>query len=508
MDRCSTFARARPAVSAGFALAVLLALAGCNQVTPSSGPAPAVTIVPVAGSGPISAGGPLRFLVRADPAPAAALKVAVMIASPGCALTQRESVTIPAGDTEATLTVATDGATVGPEGCSVTATIAAGDGYTVGAATAASASTTLTLPVVTITADSEPVTEGSPVSFMLTATPAPAVALPVTVSWSEEGMFLAASRDEETVTIPTSGTVPLTADTADDGADEPDGSVTVTVKADSGYTVGRPDEAIVAVTDNDTTGTTTPGPTTPGPTTPGPSPGPSLPEVHLALIPGADTTVDEGDEAQFRLTADPAPASALPVNLRWGRHAEHFIAGSLQKTVTIAANSATGDFAQEIEDDEYDEGEWVLDVNRSSIVDVTIEPGSGYRVGSDRIRVEFRARNDDAYRLTLVADSAEVDEDEEITFTLAADPAPPYDVTVMLEWSKAFGSPPLEETPPETFDFSAGSTTATLTVVADGNNEPDYRDIFGTVAVKIKSGTGYTGNTSGFTGEVTINDDD
>ena len=497
MDRCSTFARARPAVSAGFALAVLLALAGCGQVTPSSGPAPAVTIVPVAGS--ISAGGPLRFLVRADPAPPAALTVAVMIASPGCALTQRESVTIPAGDTEATLTVPTDGATVGPEGCSVTATIAAGDGYTVGAATAASASTTLTLPVVTITADSEPVTEGSPVSFMLTATPAPAVALPVTVSWSEEGMFLAASRDEETVTIPTSGTVPLTADTA---ADEPDGSVTVTVKDGRGYTVGRPDEAIVAVTDNVTTGTTTPGP----------SPGP-VPEVKLSRVPGSSLgAADEGDELTFRVTATPPPASALRVNLSWGANAEHFIAaGEFRNTVIIAANSGRGDFVQPTEDDKYDEGEFV---EPHGIVDVTLVAGIGYEVGNDRLhggsvsQLSWEVRDNDEYALTLVADATKVDEGEDITFTLASAKAPPYDVTVGLDWTNASYAA-LVGTPPETFNFSAGSTTATIAVVAFENHEGDDKGIAGRVGVRIVAGSGYTrGNTDVEYVAVVIADDD
>ena len=69
---------------------------------------------------------------------------------------------------------------MGAQGCLVTATIDAGDGYAVGEGAGAAASATLTMqPVVTIAAGTSPVTEGSPVSFTLTAAPAPVADLTV-----------------------------------------------------------------------------------------------------------------------------------------------------------------------------------------------------------------------------------------------------------------------------------------------------------------------------------------
>ena len=92
--------------------------------------------------------------------------------------------------------------------------------------------------------------EGNPVSFTLTASPAPTEDLTVNVSWNETGSFLTAT-GPSAVTIPTSRTATLSADTDDDSTDESNGSVTVNVLSGSGYTVGSPSAANVTVTDDD-----------------------------------------------------------------------------------------------------------------------------------------------------------------------------------------------------------------------------------------------------------------
>ena len=65
-----------------------------------------------------------------------------------------------------------------------------------------------------------------------------------------------------TVTIPTSGSATLTLPTTGDDADEPHGSVTVTVKDGDGYTVGSSASDSVTVQDDDAPATTRTGPTT------------------------------------------------------------------------------------------------------------------------------------------------------------------------------------------------------------------------------------------------------
>ena len=111
------------------------------------------------------------------------------------------------------------------------------------------------LPMVTIAAGTSPVTEGTAASFTVTATPAPASNLDVNLSVAEAaGSDFVASGNEgmKTVTIPAaSGSMTYTVATVNDDTDEPNGSVTVTVENDTGYTVGTPSEATVTVNDDD-----------------------------------------------------------------------------------------------------------------------------------------------------------------------------------------------------------------------------------------------------------------
>ena len=302
---------ARVPAGAAFGLLLLLALAGCSRApgaahaeeapTPESPQEPVVTIAAAEDS--VNADGPLQFLVHATPAPQADLTVGVSIASDPCNLPRPpDTVTIAAGESRASLTVETSGVAVGAEGCVVTATITAGDGYRAGAAAEAPASATLmpVLPVVTIAAGDSPVTEGNPVVFTLTAAPPPASPLTVNIGWAERaepGSFLTPS-PPQTVTIAASGTATLTAATVDDGADETDGTVTATVAPGSGYTVGPTDSATVEVTDNDR----------PAPSTP-------RPRVPVVTIRADADHVCEGADAVWTLTATPAPASSLTVGV-------------------------------------------------------------------------------------------------------------------------------------------------------------------------------------------------
>ncbi len=351
-------------VSAGLALVLLLlALAGCRVGTDSASQTPVVTIAAAADS--VAADSPLWFVVRAAPAPRADLVVGVTIKQSGCELTNAPtSVTIAAGKKEAMLQVQAAAAGVGPEGCTVTAAIAAGEGYRKG--DAASARATLTPngqipeaeepapPEVTIEANASTVTEGGEVSFTLTATPAPRSDLTVTVRWSGDGSFLPAS-PPETATIPATGTFELKVTIPDNRVDEQDGSVTVTVEAGTGYTVGTQGAATVEVTDNDPAANG-------GPAAPPPRSEPPAPQKPVVSIATEATSVTEGGTVSFTLTADPAPSSDLSVNLLWSvarlvstttprsyATTHHYFQGPAP--VTISASSSTATVAVTAPDD-------------------------------------------------------------------------------------------------------------------------------------------------------------
>ena len=295
----------------------------------------------------------------------------------GCTPAQASaSVTIVAGKREAPLDVDTTGIAVDAQECRVTATIADGEGYRAG--TAAEARATLTpRPEVTITADSDSVTEGAPVSFTLTATPAPMADLEVTVSWLDPGSRLAADAPT-TVTIPISGTAPLEANTADDDVERPDGSVTVTVEPGSGYTVGSPDSASATVTVTDD------NPTVTGPSRPACTAGPTV-----TIKAEGKTTWREDDynaELCFILIATPAPAQRLEgVSYRWD-------------DPDRATGSPTPIFPMSIDPDGESDSKCagvVPDDNKDdATVKAIVEAGSGYCVGSPS-SVTFVVLDDD-----------------------------------------------------------------------------------------------------------------
>ena len=83
--------------------------------------------------------------------------------------------------------------------------------------------------VVSVTAGAG-VVEGGDAGFTLTAVPAPAADLPVSVTVAQSGDFGAAT-GSRTVTVPSGGSVSFTVATSDDSTDELDGSVTATVNA-------------------------------------------------------------------------------------------------------------------------------------------------------------------------------------------------------------------------------------------------------------------------------------
>jgi len=351
--------RRRPCAAAaqigGGVVLLLLALAGCDGAGIPPVPS-AISMVTIAAEAvPVTENDPLNFIVRAEPAPRSDLTVAVAVTYGACELAQSSySVTITAGDSRTMLAVPTAGAA----DCTVTATIAAGEAYRTGTDADASASApvraaevstdsqpldpkvTSVDPEVTIRAAASRVVEGSDLSFTLTAAPPPASALTVNVSWSDVRSSLTAP-GPRTVTIPTSGMATFAAATDDDRDDAPDGRVTVTIADGSGYTIGTPGSATVAVTDND--------PSTTG----------STPSAPQALRPLVDIREDalsviEGNPASFTLTAEPAPESDLTVSMTWSYDRAR-IDGEPPEEITFTAGSSTASFTvQTVDNDESD----------------------------------------------------------------------------------------------------------------------------------------------------------
>ena len=97
------------------------------------------------------------------------------------------------------------------------------------------------------------ITEGATATFTLSATPAPASALTVPVQVTQSGSFAQSGQTgTKQVTVGTDGTGTLTVATVNDSVDEPDGSLTATVRTGTGYTPSATaHRATVHVADDD-----------------------------------------------------------------------------------------------------------------------------------------------------------------------------------------------------------------------------------------------------------------
>ncbi len=109
------------------------------------------------------------------------------------------------------------------------------------------------IPLLSIAAQSDSVTEGAPATFTVTTDPAPLEPISVSLTIVAQGDFTAAqSTGVKTLTIDRA-TTSLMIPTIQDFIDEADGSVTVTLQAADGYSLAT-DSATIAIHDDDTAG--------------------------------------------------------------------------------------------------------------------------------------------------------------------------------------------------------------------------------------------------------------
>ena len=446
-------------------------------------PPPATPTISIAAGSGVTEGSDATFTVTASPAPATALTVNLTVSQSGSfgAITGTDTVIIPTTGS-ATFTVSTtNDSTDEPDG-SVTATLSTGTGYTVSgsnnAATVAVADDDdppEATPTISIAAGSG-VTEGSDATFTVTASPNPTTALTVNLTVSQSGSF-GATTGADTVTIPTSGSTTFTVSTTNDSTDEPDGSVTATLSTGTGYTVSSTSNAAtVAVSDDD-------------------DPPPAPPTISIV----AGSGVTEGSDATFTVTANPAPATALTVNLTVSQSGS-FGATTGADTVTIpTTGSAT--FTVSTTNDNTDE----LDGS----VTATLSTGTGYTVsGSSNAATVAVSDNDDPQPVNLptvsLSDAQEYEDYVLMEFYLQLSYASSVPVTVTIEFEEGtatYGGDFLGIDTTQT--IAPGQTRKALYVPlrADGWPEPNE-----TFAIKLTSASGAT--IADDTGNGTILNDD
>ena len=520
-------------------------------------PPPTEPEISIAAGNDVTEGTDATFTVTATPAPSADLDVTVGVSQSGDYVTTGSRTVTITTTGSATFNVATTNDTTDEPDGSVTATISSGTGYTVsssaGAATVAvSDDDAPTLPEISITAGSG-VTEGTAASFTLTASPAPAADLDVTIAVSQSGNYV--TTGSRTVTIPSSGSKTFTVTTTDDSNDEHDGSVTATISSAAGYTVAsNAGAATVAVSDNDAA---------------------TLPEISIT----AGSGVIEGTAASFTLTASPAPAADLDITIAVSQSGDYVTTGS--RTVTIPS-SGSKIFTVTTTDDSDDEpdGSVTVSINNGTIYTVssssstatvviadndtcaptlptdavTIAEITGWRDALDPTRAAAGIKRFNRVLATLGVDTGEtpmtvqqaqavsnwlkntrwdriartlaaieqsqcdpqpptepvititagsdITEGTDASFTVTANPTPTTALTVNLTVSQSgnFGATIGADT---VTIPTTGSATYTVGTTNDSTDEPD-----GSVTASLSTGTGYTVSGSNNAATVAVSDDD
>ncbi len=329
---------------------------------------------------------------------------------------------------------------------------------------AATGTVTGTSPLVSIAAFGN-VTEGHSATFTVTAAPAPTRPITVTINIAQTGDF--ASYTGRQILGFTGGSATFSVATRDDAVDEPDGSVTATLVDGAGYDVGTSSTATVIVADDDD----------------------PLPVVTIA----AGTDVTEGHSAAFTVTAAPAPASPMAVDVTVSAVGD-FGAATGARTVTVPT-SGSATFVVATSDDSADEAD--------GSVTATVVDGAGYELGADKTATVAVADDDGPAPQVDITASSGGTEGTDVVFTITATPQPAadLDVAVAITASGDFGV----TAGTRTVTILSGATQATLTVatVDDGDDESDGR-----VTATLVAGSGYTvGPSSSKTAPVADDDD-
>ncbi len=203
---------------------------------------------------------------------------------------------------------------------------------------------------------------------------------------------------------------------------------------------------------------------------------PATPELSLS----AGSAVDEGGNATFTITADPAPQSNLTIAWTVAQSGEYLAApGAGTRTVVLTAGATSIALSVATMDDAADE------VDGS--VSVTLGTGTGYTVATGKGSAAVTVRDNDEPVVSIAAGSG-VTEGAAASFTVSASPAPaaPLDVTLSVSQSGDFADS--GETGSRTVTVPVtGSVTFEVATVDDSADEPD-----GSITATLGTGTGYT----------------
>ena len=435
---------------------------------------PADPVLTITGGSAVTEGTAASFTVSATPNVSGTVALSYTVAQTGDFVAAGDigttSVSFSGGT--GTITIATVGDSTDEANGSVTVTLNAGTGYTLGGAKTATVNVNDDdVPELTITAGSA-VTEGTAASFTVSASPSASGSITVNYTVTQSGAFVASGELSSQTETLSGGTATITVPTVGDSTDEADGSVTVTLNAGTGYTLGSTNTATVNVSDDD------------------------VPELTIT----AGSAVTEGTDASFTVSASPSASGSITVNYTVTQSGAFVASGELSsQTETLSGGTATITVPTV--------GDTTVEADGS--VTVTLTSGTGYTLGSPKTATVTVNDDDDPPPVTptVTFDSAS---------STAAENAGTHNVGLTLSASQS-GSVAVSYTVTgtatsasdytalvTTVSFSTGSTTVNIPVVITDDSSDEANE---TVIITLTDGTAYDlGTTKVHTLTITDND--
>ena len=323
-------------------------------------------------------------------------------------------------------------------------------------------------PTITISRNRASVTEGQNAQFTLRASHAPSSNLTVNVSVTQSGSFISGTAPTSVRIASGRKTATLTVRTSDDSVDELHGSVTAQVLNGTGYTVGTSSaSASVIVNDNDPIKVT---------------------------ISRNQSSITEGQNATFTLTATTAPSSNLSVRVSVTQSGS-FISGTAPTSVRIASGRKTATLTVRTSDDS------VVERNGSITASIVSQPSAGYVAGTPSF-ASVTVNDNDKPTVTISRGTSPITEGTSASFTLTASPAPLSNLSVRVSVSQSGAF--IRGSTPTSVRIPRGQTSASFTVRTSDDRVIERN---GSITARVRSGTGYNvGSPS--SAKVTVNNND
>ena len=303
----------------------------------------------------------------------------------------------------------------------------------------------------------------------MTAAPAPTGNITVNVTVADSGAFAGTGQTgARTVTIGTGGTGTLTVSTVGDQTDEPNGTLTATVKTGTGYSAhGTNGSATVTVNDDDAT-----------------------PQVTLVLMP--DSIGENGGTSIVTATLERASSAVTTVTVSAAASTDYGLTNNRILTIAAGATASSGTVRLTAVDNNVDAPD------KTVTVSATAENSHGATAPAN---VTLTITDDDSAGVTVSERALTIAEGGSGSYTVVLDTQPSADVTIGISSDNTDVTLSAQTLTFTTSDWNSAQKV-TVRTAQDADAVTDSATV-----THMVSGGGY-GTVSADSVTVTVTDDD